>query len=402
VERIRSLFRGSFLILLPGFLLLGTGCRTRTPGGRGLGPTALQQAAQPYAPEERLNVGVEVFDPGDVSAATLASQHSNAEIRKSETYFMPLHLKNTLDRSGHWGEVRVVPPGAQGLDLIVRATILHSNGERLTLRVRAEDSQGLLWLNRDYNEVGNQRAYTESVRGSIDPFQNLYNAIANDLASVRRRLDGFEVKTLRRTTEMAFAAELVPAAFSDYVQVHPDGRRDVIRLPAENDPAWMRVEQIATRNELFYDALHGTFEPFYLRMWPSYQEWRGYNLVEQTAIREAKRDSLKQTAAGIIMIATAILLEVNDVKGSSTLRDVLVLGGAQVLINGINISARTEMHLETLRELADSFGSEARTVTVQLEGQTVTLTGNVEQQMRQWRELLRRLHEAENAPMDLP
>lgn len=403
MERIRSLSRRTFLSLAAcAAALLGSSCRTTSSGGRGLGPTPLQQSLQPFAPAERLNIGIEIFDPGDTSEATLAEQHSNSEIRKAETHYMPVHLKTTLDRSGYWGEVRVIPPGAGGIDLRVRATILFSNGEILRLRVHAEDTQGLTWLHRDYMERGQKNAFAQSERGSIDPFQNLYNAIANDLATVLRRMDGFEVKTLRRTTEMVFAAELVPSAFADYVRKNPDGTLEVIRLPAEDDPTWRRVEQISARNELFFDALHASFESFYLRMWPSYQEWRSYNLVEQTAIREAKRDSLRQSAAGIIMIATAILLEVNDVRGSSTLRDVLVLGGAQVLINGVNISARTEFHQEALRELADSFGAEARTVVVELEGQTVTLTGSVEQQMSQWRELLRKLHEAENVPMDTP
>lgn len=393
---IRSLPRWPVLIGL--ILLIQSGCRTQGP--RGLGPTPLQQSQVPYAPEERLNIGVVFFDPGDTSEATLAAQHSNEQIRLAETRYMPFQLRNTLERSGYWGEVRVVPPGAKGLDLQVHGTILESNGEILHLQIHAVDTQGFVWLDRRYLERGRKEAYTAARTGVEDPFQHLYNSIANDLAAVRRRLDGFQVKTLRRTTEMAFAADLVPSAFADYVRRNPQGDLEVIRLPAENDPTWLRVEQISTRYELFFDALHASIEPFFHRMWPSYQEWRSYNLVEQTAIRQARQDSLRQATAGIIMIATAILLEVRDVPGSSTMRDVLVLGGAQVLINGVNISNRTEMHQETLRELADSFGAEARTVVVELEGETVTLTGSVDQQMTQWRELLQALFLAEQPPAD--
>ena len=403
MERIRSVSRRALLSLgALTVLLLQTGCpSTRAP--RGMQATSLHEAMQPFSPEERLNVGIEIFSPGDTSPAALEEQTTNEQIRKAETHFIPMHLKNTLDASNYWGEIRVVPPGARGVDLIVRGEILRSNGVELRVRIEAEDSQGYTWLTRTYSEAGRTRGFQEAQTAAVDPFQNLYNAIANDLAAVRRRMDGFEVKTLRRSTEMAFAAEIVPEAFGEYIRRTPDGKLEVVRLPAEDDPTWRRVEQISVRNEMFYDALHASFEPFYLGLWPSYLEWRSSNLVEQTAIRNANRQGLQQAAAGIVMIATAILLEVNDARGSSTLRDVLILGGTQVIINGVNVSQRTEFHEAALQELADSFGTEARTTVVELEGQTVQLTGTVEEQMTQWREMLRRLHAAETGrPGDAP
>lgn len=382
-------------------LLLTTGCPTPRRGGS-LGPTPLQTSLQPYAPDERLNVGIEIFDPGNTNPAVLTDQHSNAEIRKAETHFIPVHLKNTLDQSGYWGEVRVVPPDAKGMDVIVRGKILHSNGEQLALQIEVNDSEGYNWFTRTYRENAQQAAYQKASAGTSDPFQHLYNAIANDMAAVRRRMDGFQVKTLRRTTEMLFAADLLPEAFGEYVRQTPDGKTEVIRLPAENDPTWLRVEQISARNEMFFDALHATYEPFYMRMWNSYLDWRRFNLVEQSAIRRARSDGIRQATAGIIMIAAAILLEVRDVERSSTMRDVLIIGGTQVVINGVNISQRTELHEATLQELAESFGSEADTVVVRLEGETVPLTGSVQEQMEQWRELLRKLHLAETAMPDDP
>jgi hypothetical protein len=131
-------------------------------------------------------------------------------------------------------------------------------------------------------------------------------------------------------------------------------------------------------------------------MWSPYVEWRRYNLIEQISIRQARGDSIKQAAAGIIMIAAAILLEINDVDNASTIRDVLIIGGSQVVINGINVSKRAEIHRETLRELSDSFSSDAKTILIELEGQTVALTGSVDEQMKQWKDLLRKIHEKEN------
>jgi len=377
-------------------LLLGvlTGCAT--PGGSTVGPTTMQVAQQPYDPGQVLNVGVEVFDPGNTDEEALEEQHTSVEIRQAEVEFMPYHLKNTLEQSGFWGEVRVIPQDAGGMDVIVSAEVVSSNGEELALDVRVVDAQGYTWIDRVYRDRVDKENYEELRIGKTGPFQNIYNAIANDMAAVRRRMEPLDVTRLRRTTELLFAAELVPEAYGEYVRTTESGKRQVVRLPAEDDPLWVRVNRIESRNQVYYDALNTSYEPYYRQLWQPYSDWRRYNLVEQLSIREARREGIKQAAAGIVMIAAAILLEVNDVDDASTIRDVLVLGGSQVIINGVNISQRADIHRETLKELADSFGSEARTVRVELEGQTVELTGSVQEQMAQWRELLRRMHAERN------
>ncbi|MEX2607582.1 MAG: hypothetical protein WD708_09570 [Kiritimatiellia bacterium] len=393
MERIRSLYRWS-LIALPCGVLLLSGCAT--PRGRTVGPTSMQMAQESYAPEDQLKVGIQVFHEGDISAKAMEDQHSTGQIRQSEVQFMPYHLKKTLDQTGFWGEVRVVPENALGLDVVVSGTVRSSNGEELVLDVQVTDSLGYVWIDRVYRDRLGHPNYEEIEVGKRDPFQNIYNAIANDMAAVRRRMEPLQLKRLRRTTQLLFAADLLPDVYGAYVRKGENGKTELLRLPAEDDPMWIRVNQISTRNEMYFGALNATYEPFYQELWRPYSDWRRYNMVERMSIRQARSDSMKQTAAGIIMIAAAILLEVNDVDNASTIRDVLVIGGSQVVINGVNISKRADIHRETLRELSESFSSDARTVRVQLEGQTVALTGSVEEQMTQWKDLLRRLYAEEN------
>lgn len=391
--RIRSVFKWSVLTgAIP--LLLLSGCAT--PGRKLVGSTTMQIAQEPYAPEELLSVGIQVFDPGPVDGKALEKQHSSKQIRETEVQFMPYHLKNTLEQSGFWGEVRVVPENAQGVDVVVKGKVLESDGEDLALDVYVEDAQGMVWIDRIYRDRLNKEDYEGLLIGKRGPFQNIYNAIANDIAAVRRRMDPLAVKQLQRTTQLLFAAELVPGAYDEYVQENANGRMEVVRLPAEDDPMWQRVNQISVRNQMFFDSLNQTYDPFYRTMWSPYLEWRKFNLIEQISIREARGDSFKQAAAGIIMIAAAILLEVNDVDNASTIRDVLIIGGSQVVINGVNISQRADIHRETLRELADSFSTDAQTIRIELEGQTVALTGSVDEQMAQWKNVLRKIHIEEN------
>lgn len=356
----------------------------------------MQLAQEPYPADELLSVGIEIFSAGNLDAGELEKQFSSKEIRETEIQFMPYHLKTTLEQSGFWGEVRVVPKNAQGLDVTVQGEVLESHGEELALAVYVEDRQGYVWIDRVYRDRLRKEDYEDVLVGKRGPFQNIYNAIANDIATVRRRMDALEVQQLRRSTQLLFAANLVPGVYDDYVAKGANGKLEVVRLPAEDDPLWQRVNQVSTRNAMFYEALNNTYEPFYQKMWAPYLEWRRYNLVEQLSIRQARSDSIKQAAAGIIMIAAAILLEVHDVDNASTIRDVLVIGGSQVIINGINISKQAEIHRETLQELAASFSSDAQTLRVEMEGQTVALTGSVQEQMAQWRELLQKLYREEN------
>jgi hypothetical protein len=398
VERIRSLRERTFLsppfLFLAVLCLLAGGCATG--GRRDLGPVTMQTAQQAYAPDQLLDIGIEIFSGGTTNEAELADQHSTPQIRQSETHYMAYHLKGTLERSGYWGDVRVVPANAGNIDVRVRGEILYSNGERMAVRVRAEDAQGYLWYNRVYQDKASKQAYTDAKVGETDPFQNIYNAIANDLAAVRRTMDPSSVKVLRRATSLRFAAEVVPEAFGQYLEADAKGKLQIVRLPAEDDPMWQRVGKIGTRNAMYFDTLNAYYDPYYQRMWSAYLDWRKFNLVEQVSLREAKRDGLKQAAAGIIMIAAAILLEVNDVKNTSTLRNVLVLAGSQVVVNGINVSKAAKIHAESLKELGESFSSDVSSVVVSLEGETVTLTGTAEEQMRQWRDLLGRIARAEN------
>jgi len=394
VERVRGVSRRSWLSLASLLLVWLTGCAT--PKGPQIPPTDMQQATEPYPPDQLVSVGIARFESDVEKEEGLEEQHSNVDIRKAELEFMPYHLKSTLENSGFWGQVRVVPPESSGMDLSLRCTVLYSNGERLKLRAEAVDSLGFLWMDRTYHERIEKEDYPDAVAGDRDPFQDLYNAIANDLAAVRRRMDALNVRQLRRATELKFAAELVPDAYGEYLR-EEDGQVELLRLPAEDDPLWQKVEQISGRNQIFFDALNASYEPYYLQIWQPYLDWRRYNLIEQVSLREAKNRGMQQALTGALLIAAAILLEVEGVDNTDTLRDVLVLAGSQVVINGVNISKAAVVHEETLKELSDSFSSDARSVRVELEGQTVKLEGTVEEQMAQWRDLLRRVVEAEQA-----
>ena len=98
-------------------------------------------------PEDRLvDVAIELFSPGvsDSPPSPLLQKGIRAAVRKSEARYLPIHLRNTLQSTGQWGAVRVVPGGAEWAELLVTGTIEKSNGKDLEVRIMARDAAGVV------------------------------------------------------------------------------------------------------------------------------------------------------------------------------------------------------------------------------------------------------------------
>ena len=181
--------------------------------------------AQGEIPEDSLlDVGIRIFDPGlpPGDSYTLEGNGVFEDIRKSESRYIPVVLMDTLQATGQWGAVRVVPAGSDSADLAVSGRIVESSGRKLVLEMRARDSTGRGWLDKKYKQIANPQAYRDE---EIDrePFQDLFNQIANDLLAAREKLDVDELRALRAVSELKFAADLAPIAFADYLTVDRKG-----------------------------------------------------------------------------------------------------------------------------------------------------------------------------------
>ena len=126
-----------------------------------------------------LDVNIAVFDPGLEDYDE--EQRIYPEVRKAEARYMPRLLSEAMQQSGAWGAVRVVPNAKQITDLMVQGSILYSDGEQLQLHITATDSRGYVWLDRDYTGEASRYAYEVTTRYKQDPFQAVYNTIANGL-----------------------------------------------------------------------------------------------------------------------------------------------------------------------------------------------------------------------------
>src|SRR3546814_10379366 len=102
------------------------------------------EVAQREIPADQLmNVNVVEFDP---NVPAVADQDKDLPVvpavRKAEASYLAYSLRSTLEGTGQWGAVRVVPDGIDSSEVIVHGTILVSDGETLEIKIAAADATG--------------------------------------------------------------------------------------------------------------------------------------------------------------------------------------------------------------------------------------------------------------------
>lgn len=366
-----------------------------TLNARKTAETKMIQAKETIAEAELLDVAITVFTSSEISEKKAEKQGTNPEVRKAENHFVPYHLKSTLEQSGYWGMVRLTPLLSESPEVLVRGEITESNGQYLAVKVTVSDATGRIWQEKHYRTSAISGDYLSTTPGEKDAFQGLYNAIANDMANYLKGLSPDEIKTLRTVSNLKFARDFAPQVFGDYLHEDSKGRIELRRLPADNDTMMARILQIREREYMFEDIINEYYENFYDAMWSPYQDWRSSNLTERLALDKQKRAALLRELGGALLVALAILMEVQDVHDSPALTGTLVIIGGQVFMSGLNISKQSQMHYEALQELAESFGSDMKPAVMEFEGKKYELTGSAEEQYKKWKELLREIYYAE-------
>ena len=384
-----------FALLLP--LAVLQGCGTLGPT-RGVDDVVPLDKTVVELPEDRLlDVWIEVFDPGTLPEDEDEAAGLSMDIRNAEARYIPEQLRATMESTGYWGAVRLVPKNTAGSEVLVRGTILESDGEKLALEITALDATGKAWFRRTYQDKIDYTHYLRLKRLGDDAFQSLYNTIANDLAKARAKLEPGRITEIRRVAALRFAEDLAPDAFRDYLKA--DGRSyEVTRLPAENDTMYSRVQAIRERDFLLIDTLNGHYDNFTREMAHPYTEWRKARSEEAAKLRRLEREAMQRKLLGVAAIIGAIAIEAsNDGRnnGSGVLRDTLVLGGAYAFKTGLDKSSETGIHRDAIVELDESFSVEARPLVVEVEGKTHKLTGSAEVQYAKWRALLKRIYLSE-------
>jgi hypothetical protein len=354
----------------------------------------IRTPSQPIPPEALLDVGIPPLDDG----LYLTDEDDTVfpEVRYAESIYFSNQLAKVMEKSGAWGAIRVIPKTDVVMDVYVTGTIMQSDGETLDIEVRVFDTSGREWLKRRHKQVVGKYTYDRRLKIATDPFQNLFTAIANEVLEAREKMSDEDAIRLRQISELRFARDFSPEAFGNYIAEDKNGLLSIDRLPAENDSILERVERIRERDYLYVDTMQDYYDSFSRQMHMPYQEFRRVSYDSVVKARQLRKRGNKQMIAGVAAIIAGIYGRMGadswmQLDGSAA----TAAAGGYVLKQGLDTKQKAAAQTERLAEMGSSLEAVIAPQVIALEDQTITLTGTVNAQYDQWRELLQRIYEQE-------
>lgn len=355
--------------------------------------TPVKQSDRKIPDSLLLDVGILPFAPNvPKSEAEQTKRLIDPNVRKAESQYIAFHLKSTLEQTGDWGAVRVTPEPSDAVDLTIRGKILDSDGERLGAHITAVDSQGRVWVDKEYHDSASKYSYDNP---GEDPFQDFYNKIANDLLAYRDRMTDKQLGTIRQVSALKFASYLSPDAFDHYL-THRGGIIRIKELPAKNNAMMARVDKIKQREFRFVDTLDSYYSKFNREMKPSYDAWRHSTYKEAVKLHRLQAQARNRIIGGVALILGGLY---GGVKSGSyagqTAAAAAVIGGIGTIKAGLDKKAESEINKRSLQELSQSLSSEIKPYVLDIEGRTIELKGSADAQFKQWQILLKQIYAEE-------
>ncbi len=384
-----------------------------------------------------LEVRISTFASGENADEDAKAKRVSREIRRAEGYYIATKLRDTMQKSGHWGPVRVIPAIKNNGEIAVSGEILESDGEILKLFLVVSDASGTNWYSKEYSGVVDQDRYETAEKQGSDPFQSLYNQMANDIAQKFNTLPKKRVYQIRQIAELKFAAEFAPDIYGGYLKKgkivqkptkndflgslfsgtkssktnESKGTYKVIRLPSNDDPSFQRIQRIRARENQLVETLDAQYDGLAHNIQAAYTQWRTSRLTEMNAVRKAEKLESERAAKAVVtgLLGTALI-----VAGAQSNTNCPSCGTAGISVGSVVLAeavreaiqlsetagADRKLHQIALEELGESLASEVTPVVLEVEGEAVELTGSVEDKFRQWRVILKKLHEQEVGPLD--
>ena len=244
------------------------------------------------------------------------------------------------------------------------------------MRSRVVDARGVVWLDQIYTDISTDHGYgdgsdfdvSDGTANAKEPFQDLYNEIANDMYLARSQLGEKQISNILDMATLRYAIALSPKAFSEYLETKQDGTIEMSGLPARNDTMYSRVIKIRESEYRFIDVMDEQYDSFFKNMQLVYTYWRQYSYELMVYNRELEQTgSQRRTQSG----------------NWAALKDVY------------QTYQEFKLNEDALRELSSSFESEIKPTIAELEGRVVELSGSLDNQYADWRELLQEIYTLE-------
>ena len=392
-------------VLLAAALAMLAGCATMgTTPGPSVGPGSAPAAGETNVAYEgvRLDVIVPVFDPGlPEDPDDYEKEDVWPELRRAEANRFAVALKQALQDTQVFGDVRVSPDTEATGDLYVIGAIEKSDGQDVKFAIEVVDIGGKRWTRKRYRHRVKEHFWRDPRNAGKDPYQPVFDEAAADVAALVEKRSSRELTELRRIAEIRFAKSFSETAFAEYVEER-GGRVTLTALPDHDDPMLERTRAIRVREGLFLDGMQTHYEAFAQRTDASYAAWQEHSLTEVKARNEARGRALVQGVVGAALAVGGVYAAVKGGRdydaGTEVAGVTAAIAGAVLISKSFESSAEGRVHADALTELGESLDIEVASQVVELEGTTAELTGDAREQFRQWRAFLRRIYNEERTP----
>jgi hypothetical protein len=291
-------------------------------------------------------------------------------------------VRDVLTAAQRWGPVRVLPEASQLAALTVTGEVRLSDGRQLVIALRAIDASHRVWLDQEFashaepspaNLLASEQAGGLSGSSATrspghimadkpHPFAALFEDIKVALAQALEEVPIKHLERLGPISQLRYGAELAPDAFADYVRID-DSRVELLRLPASDDPMLERIERIRRQEALFIDTVDEQYVDLQQQLLPTYALWL-------QSVREQ-----------------AEYLE--DYTQRAASRELRADAGSFAAMQQVYATYRSvRIQEQDLFDLAAGFTNETETTVMQTDDRVVRLSGTLDQQYKQWRQLL--------------
>ena len=146
-------------LLVPALILAG-GCAVEEVISAE--ETELVVAEAPPDESLLLDIGIIEFTAGIPRDNDPLKTRVYEDIRNAETRYLPFHLKKTLQGTGHWGAVRVIPDRSAFTDVIISGAIRKSDGEYFEVEISVDDARGRHWYEKRYKAQTGISSYSQN------------------------------------------------------------------------------------------------------------------------------------------------------------------------------------------------------------------------------------------------
>ena len=206
---------------------------------------------------------------------------------------------------------------------------------------------------------------------------------------------------LRNISELRFAKQFSPDAFSEYISENKKGILVLERLPAEDDELLTRIQKIRQRDYLYIDTMQDYYDGFSQQMHFAYQEFRQSSYDSVVKARQLNRQGNQRIIAGIGSILAGIYGRTQaDTRLASDASTATAAVGGFILKSGLEKKQKSTEYDESVAEMGSSLEAEIAPQVIALEDRTVTLTGTVQAQYTQWQALMAKIYQQERGSMD--